>query len=663
MKRCLLIWMFIISMCSVHATIYSFRCFSDKPNFTYGALNIWYAPDLKILPGEEINAGLKIVAEFSTPENPINGDIISLGVSERHIFYPAFTLRQEGTTLQLIRPAKVRELTASFVHDCWTPDLLKPRTNYHIEFEVDETRCRIKLWERGHESEEQCEYLFYGLMGSEAKMLLSTTYIGRTLSLGTNRKYQVQTISIADLGFGRGVVVPSPPVQKSWMTLANVNSNMNFSLHDNELHEGISIVQKDKKTRGCADIWESTPIYMPSRMPYAYSTTLKNMLTSYAASIDGCIQRQEVPLVNRTTSTCDTWLFYRPVQRKNKYNLSNRSYGLYAVVKDASLYDGMTIFTYYTAEGTNSQWEITNVDFPTSSIPTGVYSFKNKYSGLFMFPRSQDYGDYALWQDNVSNKNIAWYVKTEPSGLVSVQNIDTKEYLSTYNADLNNRASIVQWEDGVTGNAKWIVEKQGIYNAFENLNSGYFLDVDNNYASRNQAEIMQLSYAGDSHLWDNEPFLSAPMIPLGGIIRIKNVSTSLFLGVEDASTQNGAEVVSKENAYGPEDWWTLIVQESGGVEIQNVNSQLFLDIKDASITNLGTGIQSSRNLDKRGHSLWVLERQGTTNLYRIKNVHSGKYLMFTNEIHPAENVAVIQIDSSDKTAPNLIWEIEWVKFN
>lgn len=661
MKRYLVILLILQFVCQVNARYYSYNCYSDEPGFHDNNLSIWYATDLEIKPGDAINAGLRFDLDFSTHQLPVNEQILSVGVSEDQVFYPAFELKQNGQQLQLIRKVQHDNKVEDFVQDCWTPDMLQPLRNYHLVFEFDETRCRILLWERGNDSNKQCEYTFYGIMSTKTKDILATTTTQhRLMSVATNRNYYPKTLAISDLGYGVGVKVPNPPTQVSWLRLTNANSGMNFSLHDNGTHQGISVVQRDAKTKGCFDIWEMNPTYMPSRVPTGFNVKLKNMLTSYNVSIKDCGSTEEIPLVNQNSGDCDLWLFYNPQGLKNKFNLHSRQHGLFAVVKDASKYDGATIFTWFSAGSLNSEWEINKVEFPQAEIEDGYYSIKNRFSDHYIVPRYQDYGHHELIQENPQYQNTIWYIKKEASGLVTMQNVDTKEYMVTYNADLENRAPIVQWENAISGNSKWIVQKYGAYHTFKNLNSDAYIQPDLYYPSKAGSAIQQNTAEDDPMYWLLTPFSYGPKDKLGGIYRIRNSVTGDILGVYNASTKEGAYLIAKERVTDSSDWWTFVFEEAGGVAIQNIKSNLFIDIYNKSMATNTDAIQSSRDTDTTGHSLWVIEPLGSEHVVRIKNVHSGKYLCFNRKSSPTTFVRASQVDITPATESETIWFLELI---
>ena len=123
MKKLLVLFLFLLSVCSVNARFYSYNCYSDKPAYIYNNYAVWYASDLTIQPGSAINAGLRFDLDFSTHKLPVNGLILAIGVSENQKFSPAFELVQNGQQLQLKRKVEIGSEVHDFIQDCWTPNL------------------------------------------------------------------------------------------------------------------------------------------------------------------------------------------------------------------------------------------------------------------------------------------------------------------------------------------------------------------------------------------------------------------------------------------------------------------------------------------------------------------------------------------------------------
>lgn len=96
------------------------------------------------------------------------------------------------------------------------------------------------------------------------------------------------------------------------------------------------------------------------------------------------------------------------------------------------------------------------------------------------------------------------------------------------------------------------------------------------------------------------------------------------------------------------------------VAVQNVRSNLFMDIEGSSTESDAFSVQSSRDTDKRGLSLWVIEPLSSEHVVRIKNVHSGKYLCLKRLPQPGENLKVTQVELTQETETSTVWMLEMI---
>lgn len=69
-------------------------------------------------------------------------------------------------------------------------------------------------------------------------------------------------------------------------------------------------------------------------------------------------------------------------------------------------------------------------------------------------------------------------------------------------------------------------------------------------------------------------------------------------------------------------------------------------------------VQGSCDFDKKGRSLWTIERLNDDHVVRIKNVHSGKYLCFQSDLKPGQTVKATQVDLTKETESSTIWMLE-----
>jgi large repetitive protein len=106
---------------------------------------------------------------------------------------------------------------------------------------------------------------------------------------------------------------------------------------------------------------------------------------------------------------------------------------------------------------------------------------------------------------------------------------------------------------------------------------------------------------------------------LYGIYHIQNVNSGLYLGVQGASTSNGADIVQWTPDGSYDQYWTLIQLKNGAYQIFDVNSALFVGVLGAS-TNAGASVvqwQADTSTDQQ----WQFTPVGSN--WLITNVKSG----------------------------------------
>lgn len=226
---------------------------------------------------------------------------------------------------------------------------------------------------------------------------------------------------------------------------------------------------------------------------------------------------------------------------------------------------------------------------------------------------------------------------------------------------MDNGANIIQWSYQGTGNEKWIIQEQPSsgYYTIRNVHSDKYMVVAD--ASKSSGTgIIQYGTGEDNKLWNITPYSFTSPRKVGGVFRLKNIYTNLYLVVEDASMEDQARLVSWESANTPNGWWTFENLETGGYAIKNVNSQLYIVIENASLDEYALAVQYNRDgHNNLGNSLWALEPDnlGIQNIYWLKNVHSGKYLYFSSETYQNKTPAVQETSNPPHNA-RLRWFLE-----
>lgn len=633
--------------------------FNDKEDFVYQGFKFWNIPEIKILGGDNINDGLSITIDFSTKEIVNNAEIFMVGASVNNTVEKAFSINEVGKNLAFVRRVKLGDKIREFVSESWTKDILNRYKNYTLKFEIDETRCKYSIWETGQSSQKVIEYSFYGLNSSFIKQLLSAE--GKTLCVGIPNNFDIQRTVIVTLGHGIGVAVPPIKTNVSIGRIKNQNSGKYLGLYNSAIAHNNIIVQHNE-TPGYSTDWKIIPLYQGSRKPTNYNLELINLSSNLGVGIDNCALYNGTPLINTDNTTCNIWQFNRDFSRESGFKLVNKYNSTYAVVKDASIEENAQVVEWESAETKNAFWTFEPKYFH-SSIETGYYTIKNKNSSMYLQSAVSSFQGVNTVQYPESDLgDRLWYIQKDEFGLYTIENIDSKKYLSVENASLSDFAPVIIEKETGQGNEKWIIEKLPHSNhyTFRNLHSDKYMVVAD--ASKEAgAGIIQHSTGTDNKLWELSPANIFPTkVAPGGLFKIHNVYTSLYLVVENASTQEGARLISWKTGDTPNAWWSFVKLEDGGYAIKNAASQLYLVIKDAAMERYASAIQYRRDAQNNfGNSIWILEydkEHPEYDIYWIKNLHSGKYLYFEKEDY-VNGTQAIQDDTDNILKAKYRWEL------
>lgn len=632
---------------------------TDKEDFIYKEMKVWNIPDIKILGGDQINDGLSITIDFSTKAIVDNAEIFMVGASVNNTLEKAFSMNEMGNQLAFVRIVKLGDKIREFISESWTKNILNPFKNYTLKFEIDETRCKYSIWQIGQPSSKVVEYSFYGLNSSFVKQLLSSE--GKTLCIGIANNFDVRRVVVVTLGHGIGVAVPPIKTSVSIGRIKNQNSGKILGLYHSTIAHDNIIVQHNEAPGYTTD-WKIIPEYQGSRKPTSYNLKLLNMSSNLGVGINHCSLDNGTPLINTDNETCNIWQFNRELSRESGFRLINKYNSTFAVVKDASLEDDAMVVEWESAETKNSFWTFEPRYFH-SSIESGCYTIKNKNSSMFLQSAVSSFQGVNTVQYPESNLGDRfWYIQKDEFGLYTITNIDSKKKLAVENASLTDFAPIILENETGRGNEKWIIEKLPHSNhyTFRSLHSDKYIVVAD--ASKEAgAGIIQHSTGTDNKLWELTP---APIYPTkdapGGLFKIHNTYTSLYLVVENASTQEGARLISWKTGDTPNAWWSFEKLEDGGYAIKNAGSQLYLVIKDAAMERYASAIQYRRDaLNEYGNSIWILEydqERPQYDLFWLKNLHSGKYLYFEKEDY-VDGTQAVQDDTDGLLKMKYRWQL------
>lgn len=242
-----------------------------------------------------------------------------------------------------------------------------------------------------------------------------------------------------------------------------------------------------------------------------------------------------------------------------------------------------------------------------------------------------------------------------------IKNVNSSKYISLFNSSTISNNLLVQNSPSSGSSDIWelIPRYQSkrtplSYEAlFRNISSNQYMSISG-CSIYNGTPVIN-STSSDCEIWNiNKEMLRS------GYFKLTNKYSSTNAVVENASLEEGTQLISWESADTPNGWWTFLYLEDGGYAIRNVNSQLCIAISDASLEEYAQAIQHSRvEGNEYGNSIWVLEpdNSGQQNIYWLKNIHSGKYLYFSSSEYK-NGIPAVQETSSPEHNLRLRWFLE-----
>ena len=610
--------------------IYPMRSTSEF--ITEKSLVGWYDNTISI-SSTETNAGFSISLYFSTPEKPLNQSILSIGREWENTIDHGINIKENNSTLKMIRHVQRRNIVGFYESNAWNPNLLKRNTNYCLKVEIDETRLRYAIWEEGRPENKTYEYEFYGLESSYLKNVLSHS----RLAYAVNPRYFPQELVIEELASGVGVepVVPTPTVR--WGYLINLNSQKYMRRYGST--SWADNIYQNSLSNTANEIWEMHPGYDSKRTPMAYNAILKNLYSEEYISPKDCSQGNNYPLKETSSTDCNEWKIEKKAKEANYFNIKNNHTNDYISVKDKSKEEMAPVVTSETVTGTECSWNFVDLNLNTP-IETGYYSIQNKNSSKYLYTRynSIDVGEYIVQHSYTKTNQNLWYIEKQPGGFYTISNMDSKLYMEVEGKSFSDGAYITQGASSEYAHRKWIIKKSSDTNTYtiQSLASGKYLVVQN-ASTAEDAYAIQYSGGQDNKLWilkkENFTPLPSTWTGLGGVYKIKNFQTGLYLVVKNASTTPGAYIIGWDNGDTPNAWWSVIQKDNGTWLIKNVNSQQYLNVKGNSMEE-GANIIQWNDPDKNtGNSLWniIPSMIRMADVFLLKNVRSGKYVHVKND--------------------------------
>ena len=595
----------------------------------------WYDNTISI-SSTSTNAGFSIQVDFSTPSTPLNETILTLGGKWQSAMDYGIFIKENNSSLKFSRHVNCKDTYGFYNSDAWNPNILKRNTNYSLKVEIDETRLRYSIWEEEKPETVLYEYEFYGMASSYLKDILSRTT--KNLAYGVNLHYFPQKIIIEDLGSGVGVnpILPKPTIR--WGHLINLNSQK-YMRRKGSTSLGDLIYQRSP-SGSANDIWEMCPYYDSRRAPLSYNVSFQNLYSDEYLSPQDCKKGDNVPLYETSSSDCRGWGVNKSVKEAVYFNLLNNNTNTYVTVQNKSKEEGAAIVTSDKITGAECSWNFEDLNLK-APIETGYYSIQNKNSSKYLYVKnySTSVGEYIVQHSyNGTNQNL-WYIEKLPGGFYAISNMDSRLYLEVQGGAFDNGSYITQAASSRYGYRKWIIKKSnetGTY-TIQSLASGKYMVVKD-ASTTEDAYITQYDTGENNKLWKLEKTNFNPLpstwLGLGGVYKIKNLYTNMYLVVQNASTSLSEHLITWSNAETKNAWWSIIQKDNGTWLIKNLNSQLYMNVDGNSMEEGASIVQWNDHSGDTGNSLWNIIKDTyvtVPNIFFIKNVRSGKYAHVQND--------------------------------
>ena len=601
---------------------------TQTPDFSGNNILGWYDHEISI-SSTSTNAGFSVQVDFSTPATPSNETILTIGGNWQTSMDYGIFIVENNSGLKFRRHVKCKGSTGFYDDDSWNSNILKRNTNYSLKVEIDETRLRYSIWEEGKPETILYEYEFYGMASTYLKDILARTTKNLAYAVGSH--YFPQKLIVEDLGSGVGVapILPKPNVR--WGHLINLNSQK-YMRRKGTTSLG-DLIYQHILSGSANDIWEMYPNFDSKRTPLSYTTTFNNLYSDEYFTVQDCKTGDNKPLCEASLSDCKNWKVIKQAKEAIYFNLHNDNTNSYISVLNKSKDDEAQIVTSEKITGAEYSWNFEDLNLK-SPIETGYYSIQNKNSSKYLYVKNHSIsiGEYIVQHsDNGTNENL-WYIEKQPGGFYTISNMDSGLAMEVQGGSFDNNAYITQAQLPRFGYTKWIIEKSSESDTYtiKSLASGKYM-VIKDASKAEDAYTIQYATGGDNKLWKLSKVNFAPLpstwTGLGGVYKIKNLYTGMYLVVKDASTSPKTPLVSWNSAETKNGWWSVIQKENGTWLIKNINSQLYMNVDGNSIEEGASIIQWGDIGGDTGNSLWniIQAHVGNPDIFFIKNVHSGKY--------------------------------------
>lgn len=583
----------------------------------------WYFP---IQAGETSFQGVGFTLEFSTGNQALNKSIIVIGTEYNAAIDYGLNFKENGNSIKVSRHVRLGDHIGFFDTDAWNDNLLKRNTNYILNVEIDETRFRYSICEKGFEKDKKYEYEFTGLAGSYFRERLQNDRLAVAVSL---KGYASQSLKVYDLGYGVGVAPIIPQTAIRYAHIKNKNSNLYLRRYG-------STGTADHMTQAALsnsvnDIFKITPNREINRLPNQYPVTIEALYKNTFVAPEGCSTLNNAYIRELQSTDCNIWTLGKV--SANDWQLKNKhSNGLLYVSQNSTSPNAyMQQATQSVPVSSNWQFEDVNIAAP---LPDGYYRIKVVASGKNMrvYQKDNRADVYIVQHSGDGSDADVWYLEKQPEGTYSIRNIDSNKYLSVEGDSFAPDAYLTQ-KTNFNGYAseKWIVEQDGGYYKIKNFASGKHIGIRYDYLTENEYFIQTSEeLASTSRLQISSVSYSNPD-PISGMYMLKNTFTNMYLTVQNESTATNAYLVVTDNPSTTASLWTIEKNAGGAYLLRNVKSKKCAALQYRS-DNEGTYIVQVPSDNISGENLWHLFESDVPihNIYFFNSVYSGRSIYIQN---------------------------------
>lgn len=612
------------------------------PTFSFdgGAMAGWYFPIT--IPSDVPYQGLGFTVEFSTGETPMNKSIIVIGTEYQFSIDYGLDFKENNNYITVSRHVKQGEKIGFYKTDSWDKNLLERNTNYVLNIEIDETRFRYSIKEKGSDGDAKYEYEFYGLANSYLRQRLKDDYLAVAVNV---KNYAVQSLRVYDLGHGVGVEPSLPKTDIHYAHIVNKNSGLYLRRYGSPGFNDWLI--QGRPSGSANDMWKIVPVRQNSRTPDNYNVVIKNMYRDLYINPQNCSSADNTFIYETSSTDCSTW----------KLKTSNEGFIVQNDKTQGNMYvyldskdPGQYVRLMKSSVPTSSVWSFEEINI-SSPLPSGYYTFKVAVSNRYMsvLSKSNQDGAYIVQASNDHSDAKVWYIDEQDDGTYSIRNLDTNKYLAVEGDSFASDAYLVQ-RSRFNGYAseKWIIEDLSGYYSLKNLASGKTVQIRYDSLSENEYFIQSSNTFGGTRLFTVEPVNFSAETPLGGMFLLQNTYTTNYLTVQNQSKEANAYLVATDNPNSKASWWTVEKTEGGAFVLKNVNSSMYVTVQNRSGSS-GAYLIQTPLVQPQGELLWHFHHSDVPahNIYFINNVFSGMTMNIENSSSTSGSYITQQVSNNE----------------